>query len=226
MEVLPGQGAAERLIVSGGPDSDPAPPLSEENEVKKSIGARRLENLLQWYTEKFPTVFPSIAKLAEHLDVCSRTVKRWIAELKEYGSLKVQHHGPRGAVYCYKNVPDCPDVPVPVPDYVPDPASHLYISSGVLEFPPTPKAQSAPEPGPSWPTMTTDYFTGQRRPVETPRVPIPSEDRQTYFELHRAFPMLSHGGLLQAVEEKKLELQRKPPASEYSSEVLRKDVAG
>jgi hypothetical protein len=84
-----------------------------------SDGARRLLDLLNWYKRKFPVVRPSLQKLAAHVERCTRTVKRWISELKKAGCLAVTCHGPRGAVY----VPDVPDC---VPDCVPDSRPRLF----------------------------------------------------------------------------------------------------
>ncbi len=122
-----------------------------------SSGARRLHDLLMWYAKKFKKVFPSVGKLASQIDRCSRTVKRYLAELREAGYLSVTCHGPRGAVY----VPD-------VPDCVPDSKSHPYMSSNssnrrtawVIQRKPPEKAQEnyilphRREMAAKWPSMT------------------------------------------------------------------------
>ena len=95
-----------------GPTSEPGPFL-KGSDMQLSDGARRLLDLLNWYKRKFPVVRPSLQKLAAHVERCTRTVKRWISELKKAGCLAVTCHGPRGAVYV-------PDVPDRVPDCVPD----------------------------------------------------------------------------------------------------------
>lgn len=194
--------------------------------MRLSHGARRLSGLLQWYARKYPTVYLSVAKMAKHLEVCARTVKRWLAELRVSKQLSIAYHGPRGGVYCYKNVPDVPDVPDCVPDCVPDRPSHLYITSTVQHFPQTP-AQSAPNPKTLWPTRTTEYFTGRPRAhsesVARPRSPLAPADRKLYQEAREVFPMLGHERLLECVVARKAgddcgvsawRIERKPPSIE------------
>ncbi len=87
-----------------------------------STGARRLHDLLTWFRKKGKQAYPKLAWLAGRLEVCTRTVKRWLAELRKASAVSITYHGPRGARY----VPDVPDC---VPDYVPVSRSGPYMSS-------------------------------------------------------------------------------------------------
>lgn len=198
--------------------------------MRLSRGAMRLSDLIQWYARKFPSVFVSVAKMAEHLSVCTRTVKRWLAELRQSGKVAVEYHGPRGAVYCYKNVPDCTDctdvpvpVPVPVPDCVPDLRFYPYMSSG--ESSKKRGAQSATEPGPEqrWGGQPQTYFGARRahnEPSAVSRPQLSIEEREALRDARKLYPMASYDNLMECVRETLAAGMRKPPASEQGQNVF------
>lgn len=64
-----------------------------------SRGAQRLLDLIRWYRSKFRRVFPFQLKLAGHLGVTSRQVRRYVRELVDAFLLRVQKCGRNAAEY-------------------------------------------------------------------------------------------------------------------------------
>lgn len=58
-------------------------------------GPRRLLDLLQWFARTCQDVFPSLEYIRASLKVSKRTVKRWLAALREAGKVHTQRRGPR-----------------------------------------------------------------------------------------------------------------------------------
>ena len=67
--------------------------------MKLSRGAQRCLKLLRWYSARFSDVHPSQSKIAKHLEVTDRQVRRYLAELVRAGFLKVRKAGPYEASY-------------------------------------------------------------------------------------------------------------------------------
>ncbi len=56
-------------------------------------GATRCLKLLRWYASRKTRVFPSQAKLAQHLKVGDRQVRSYLAELRRFGLIEVRQGG-------------------------------------------------------------------------------------------------------------------------------------
>ena len=67
--------------------------------VRLSRGAQRLLDLLRWYGSRFQRIFPFQSKLAAHLGVCVRQLRRYINELVNELLVRVRRAGPHAAEY-------------------------------------------------------------------------------------------------------------------------------
>lgn len=75
------------------------PGLEDPDQEDLSTNAGRLLELLRWYTLRFAEqCHPGIQKLADHLKVCGRTIRRCLAELRTKGLLTVRRTG-RASLY-------------------------------------------------------------------------------------------------------------------------------
>lgn len=168
-------------------------------------GARECLRALKFFCFGKDHCWPSQKRVADKIGKSLGQTRRYFAELKAENEITVKRVPNSSAVYTLKSEMRVPArVPVRVPS--------LYSSES--SFPPTPQAQGATNPETLWPTVTTDYFTGQRKPQEAPRPTVAAEDRDLYRRARQAFPFAGHANLLEAVAEMKLEAMRKPPQSE------------
>lgn len=67
--------------------------------MKLSRGAQRLLDLIRWYRSRFGRVFPFQKKIAEHLLVTCRQVRRYVRELVDAFLLRVHKCGQNSAEY-------------------------------------------------------------------------------------------------------------------------------
>ena len=67
--------------------------------MRLSRGAQRLLDVLRWYGSKFNRIFPFQSKLADHVGVCIRQLRRYVRELVDALLIRVHRGGPHAAEY-------------------------------------------------------------------------------------------------------------------------------
>ena len=67
--------------------------------MRLSRGAQRLIDVLRWYGSRFQRIFPFQSKLAAHLNVCVRQLRRYVRELADALLIRVHRAGPHASEY-------------------------------------------------------------------------------------------------------------------------------